>query len=363
MSKIKVLLSALLALLILVASLSLDPASIASVEQKSGSQPDDLGQVRQFWPSDENPIDVVAVAVGPSGDIFAIHRDNRGFSGESTLIERPVIVRLDPETAEVKAEFGGGIFMNPHGLSIGRDGTLWVADIGLNSVIKLSEDGALLAAFGDAYPVWMDPALRVRNVLPRLPVPMSDLTFARPTDVVPLPNGGFAVTDGYRNARLAVFDAKGTLLWERNSRGSKAGSFHLPHGLAADSKGRLYVADRRNARVQVFSSDGQLLAQGRSAELGRPFGLDIGGSDCLFVADGGDRLDIQNLDEGQEFRRGLSRTILENAALEAVLRVATSDRFVLPHDVAVGLDGTVFLADPEAGYLFAVQVESECGSD
>ncbi|MEJ6396149.1 hypothetical protein V8J82_23035 [Gymnodinialimonas sp. 2305UL16-5] len=358
MSKFIVPLSILLAIPLLVAGLSLDPASVASVEQNSSRHPSDLGEVRQFWPNDGNPIDVVAVAIGPNGDVFAIHRDNRGFSGDGTLIERPVIVRLDPETAEVMAEIGDGIFINPHGLSVGEDGALWVADIGLNSVIRLSQDGTLLGAFGDAYPRWMEPALRLRNVLPRLPVPMSDLTFARPTDVVPLPNGGFAVTDGYRNARLAVFDAEGALNWERNSRGSEVGSFHLLHGLAVDREGRLFVADRRNARIQVFSSDGQVLAHRLGAELGRPFGLDIGDDDCLYVVDGGDRLDTQNLTEEQASRRGLSQTILNDADLEPATRVAMSQRFVLPHDVAVGPDGTVFIADPEAGYLFAVQIEN-----
>lgn len=362
MTKTKVLLSALLATVVVVGALSLDPAKVERVELKTGDHQKNLGQVREFWPSEGNPIDVVAVAVGPDGDIFAIHRNNRGFGSQHALIERPTIVRLDPSTAEVVAEFGEGIFINPHGLSVGKDGTLWVADIGLNSIIKLSHDGAVLRAFGDDYPSWMEPILQLRNVLPRLPVPMSDLTFARPTDVVPLLYGGFAVTDGYRNARLAVFDAEGNLLWEHNSRGSEPGSFHLPHGLTADTEGRIYVADRRNARVQVFSPEGHLLSLGHSSELGRPFGLDIGGNNCVYVADGGDHLDIQDLTEDEELRRGLSLVSIENKAVKSVLRSATSQRFILPHDVAVGLDGTVFVADPEARYVFSVQTNLDCSS-
>ena len=75
------------------------------------------------------------------------------------------------------------------------------------------------------------------------------------------PNGDIYVTDGYRNARVHRFTRDGKLVTSWGTPGHAAGQFHLPHSIAIDDDGKLYVADRANQRIQIFSPDGDFLGQ------------------------------------------------------------------------------------------------------
>jgi DNA-binding beta-propeller fold protein YncE len=57
----------------------------------------------------------------------------------------------------------------------------------------------------------------------------------------------------------------------------------VPHSLAMDSAGRLFVADRSNNRIQVFDQEGKYLLEWK--QFGRPSGLFIDKNDILYVAD------------------------------------------------------------------------------
>ena len=57
----------------------------------------------------------------------------------------------------------------------------------------------------------------------------------------------------------------------------------MPHSLALDSAGRLYVADRSNSRIQIFDQDGELLAEWK--QFGRPSSVFIDKNDVIYVAD------------------------------------------------------------------------------
>jgi DNA-binding beta-propeller fold protein YncE len=311
---------------------------------------------RQIWPAPGIAgFAASGVEVAPDGTLVILHRAGRDFGDDATPIADPVIVRVDPATGTELARFGAGLFASPHGLSVGPNGDIWVTDTALNTVTHLDVEGTVLAVHGRRYPAWMEPMLRLRNLLPRLPVPMSADTFARPTDVAPLPDGGFAVTDGYRNARLARFDADGALVWERNARGGEAGEFHLPHGIAADAEGNLAVADRRNARLQLFSPDGSFLKQIAGDVVGRPYGVAYDAQGCLHVVDGGDQLDggapwgavvTLSPDGAMLSRRGGPGPGL--------------GEFDLPHDIAVGPDGTVYVAELGNSRVQALPGELQC---
>ena len=81
--------------------------------------------------------------------------------------------------------------------------------------------------------------------------------FNRPTDVATADDGSFYVSDGYLNSRVAVFSPEGRFLFEWGTKGGGPGQFNVPHGIALDSYGRVYVADRGNARLQVFDKKGK----------------------------------------------------------------------------------------------------------
>ena len=73
--------------------------------------------------------------------------------------------------------------------------------------------------------------------------------------------GNIYVADGYGNSRIAKFDSNGKYLKSWGSRGSAPGQFNIPHTLAIDAQGLVYVGDRANNRIQVFDGEGTFKTQ------------------------------------------------------------------------------------------------------
>src|SRR5262249_57949664 len=86
--------------------------------------------------------------------------------------------------------------------------------------------------------------------------------FNYPTNLALSPAGEMYVTDGYGNARVHKFAPDGRLLLSWGEPGAGPGQFHLPHGVAVDAEGTVYVADRENSRVQLFTPGGEYLGGG-----------------------------------------------------------------------------------------------------
>jgi DNA-binding beta-propeller fold protein YncE len=142
--------------------------------------------------------------------------------------------------------WGQGQVGKAHSVRIDPAGFVWLSDIGLHVVRKFTPEGELLLTLGTPGE------------------PGEDSTHLNmPTDLVVTPAGDIFVTDGYGNNRVVHFDASGTFVKGWGRLGSRAGEFSLPHSIAVDSVGRLYVADRNNARVQVFDQSGRYLDEWR----------------------------------------------------------------------------------------------------
>jgi DNA-binding beta-propeller fold protein YncE len=152
-----------------------------------------------------------------------------------------------------------------HFIRVGPDGNVWTADIKNHVVCKYSPKGKLLLTLGEAGHAGTDQG-----------------HFDKPTDIAVLPTGDIFVTDGYGNRRVIHFDAAGKYINQWGEAGSKPGQFALPHSIVADSKRRLYVADRENARIQVFDTTGKLLAVW--ADLVTPWGLWLTKNDEIWVS-------------------------------------------------------------------------------
>ncbi|WP_437940887.1 SMP-30/gluconolactonase/LRE family protein [Sorangium sp. So ce341] len=159
----------------------------------------------------------------------------------------------------------------------------------------------------------------------------------RPTNVAFGLDGDVYVADGYNHARIARFSAGGELLSEWGEKGFGRGQFDTPHGIATDDEGRVYVADRENARVQVFSADGGYLAQWKSAALGRPWAIAFGPDRHLYVVDGGDQ-------DPERPRGHVLRIDLDGQIVD---RWGTSGdgpgEIDWGHGIAVGQDGSVYV--------------------
>jgi streptogramin lyase len=156
-------------------------------------------------------------------------------------------------------DFGGA-----HYIRLGPDGNVWAANINNHVVRKYSPEGKLLLTLGEVGRAGADQS-----------------HFNKPTDMAVLPTGDIFVTDGYVNRRVIAFDATGKYVNQWGQAGSEPGQFALPHSIVADSHGRLYVADRENARIQVFDTKGKLLAVW--ANIITPWGLCLTKNDELWV--------------------------------------------------------------------------------
>jgi len=190
------------------------------------------------------------------------------------------IQKFDTE-GNLIVSFGADMFLRPHGIHIDADGNVWVTDAeGPNGedprrdgkghqVFKFSPTGELLMTLGKAG-VAGDGADE----------------FNMPSAVFVAPNGDIFIGDGHEgasNARMLKFSADGTFIKTWGKPGTAPGDFELPHGIAMDSRGRLFVGDRGNGRVQIFDQDGNFLEEWK--QFGRPSGIFIDQNDMLYVAD------------------------------------------------------------------------------
>jgi streptogramin lyase len=207
-----------------------------------------------------------------------------------------VVLKFDA-TGKLVRSFGAGMFVFPHGIHVDRDGNIWVTDgqdnlprgargaaadaplppppakvIG-HQVYKFSPEGKLLLTLGKAG----------GN---RPGEPADPASFYQPNDVITNAGGDIFVSEGHggANARIVKFDRNGKFIREWGKRGSAPGEMDQPHGLAFDSRGRLFVADRSNNRIQIFDQDGKLLDYGWE-QYSRISGIYIDRNDVLYAAD------------------------------------------------------------------------------
>ncbi|HEY5645906.1 MAG TPA: peptidyl-alpha-hydroxyglycine alpha-amidating lyase family protein [Pseudomonadales bacterium] len=178
--------------------------------------------------------------------------------------------------------FGAGLIAWPHGIYVDADDNVWIADAngyapipeGWGHVIyKFSPEGELLLTLGE------------KGVAGD-----GKTTFRKPCDVLVAPDGSIFVADGHGSApgepvnnRIVKLDSQGNYLLEFGVAGSDDGELNEPHGLAMDSQGRLFVADRANSRIQIFDQNGNHLDTWY--QFGRPSGLFIDADDVLYSAD------------------------------------------------------------------------------
>jgi peptidylamidoglycolate lyase len=280
------------------AGLSLALALPGCGKGEAQAGPPEPYQVVHGWPSLSPGMvlgQVSGVAVDSHGHVFVFHRADKPWLGPANTapIVPPTILRLDPQTGKIEASFGAGLFLIPHGLRIDGNDHLWITDVGTHQVHELDHDGNVLRSFGVAGEPGADAA-----------------HFNEPTDVAVGPDGTFWVADGYGNSRVVKYAADGTRLGEWGTHGSAPGQLNTPHSIARDTSGRLYVADRGNARIQRFDADGKLLDVWQSPEIGRPWAISVGPHGSIFVVDGGDQNPVPP-DRGRVLRLDDSGHVLE----------------------------------------------------
>jgi hypothetical protein len=160
--------------------------------------------------------------------------------------------------------WGEDVLKTAHHIKFDSRGNVWLADIGHHTVMQFTPEGKLLKTLGTRGAAGEDAT-----------------HLNQPTDMAISPSGDVFVADGYGNNRIVHFDRNGRFVKAWGKLGTGPGEFSLPHAIAMDSKGRLYVADRNNARVQVFDQSGKLLSQWR--DLIVPWGFWVTKQDEIWV--------------------------------------------------------------------------------
>jgi DNA-binding beta-propeller fold protein YncE len=239
------------------------------------------------------------------------------------------VLHFDSSGKLIKS-FGSGMFLFPHGIAIDKDDNVWITD-GQSAngkgftVVKFSPDGKVLMTL--------------------------DYTFNQPNDVAIAPNGDIFVAEGHTpmmgSAQILKFNKDGKFLMKWGKHGSAPGEFEVPHTLAFDSRGRLFVGDRANNRIQIFDQDGKYLDQWK--QFSRPSGMYIDKNDILYVTDS------ESTDkEGYGYNPGWKRGIRIGSAKDGVVTAFIPDPLVptgaLPatsaaEGIAVDADGVIYGAE------------------
>jgi sugar lactone lactonase YvrE len=205
------------------------------------------------------------------GNVWGYERCGAGTAGGGPVDceNNPVdpVFKFDRHTGKVLANFGKGVMVTPHGISVDRQGNVWIADFAGNKegtrghqVHKFSPKGEKLLSLGVAG--------KPGN---------ADGQFNQPNDVVVGPDGSIYVSDGHdaqgmttqqaindglkrgATSRISKFSADGKFIKSWGKIGVRHGEFRTPHALMFDARGRLWVADRGNHRLEIFDQDGNYL--------------------------------------------------------------------------------------------------------
>ncbi|MGE0451124.1 MAG: peptidyl-alpha-hydroxyglycine alpha-amidating lyase family protein [Vicinamibacterales bacterium] len=251
------------------------------------------------WPA------VTAVEPSPDGTIYVVHRC---FENSCEGRSEPPILKYDSQGQLVKA-WGERMFNFPHGATLDHEGHLWVTDARAangrgNQVFKFDADGRVLMTLGRAGETGSGPDV-----------------FDQPTDVVVAPNGDIFVTDSHRggtNNRVVKFTATGVFVKQWGTKGSGRGQMSEPHSIAMDSRGRLFVGDRENNRIQIFDQEGGYIDEWR--QFGRPSGIYITSDDTMYVADS-----ESGPDTGAHERLGIKKGIRIGSARDGRVRAFIED--------------------------------------
>ena len=183
----------------------------------------------------------IGIATNSKGHVFVYTR-----SGDTRVFE------FD-ENGNYVREIGQGLYglEFAHAVRVDAQDNIWIVDEGTNMVLKFNPQGRIMMVIGRRpEPV----AGAFETTLPA--TPPEKYRFGRPTDVTFDAQGNIFGSDGYVNSRVVKYDKNGRFIKSvGGARGSEPSQMSTPHSITSDANGNIYVADRGNARVQVFDNN------------------------------------------------------------------------------------------------------------
>jgi DNA-binding beta-propeller fold protein YncE len=276
--------------------------------------------------------EVTAIAIDSKDRVFVF---NRG--------EHPVMI-FDRDGSFI-GSWGEGQFARPHGIMIGPDDSVYCTDDLDHTVKKFTPDGKLLFTLGTSG----KPSDTGATSIDYRTIKHSSDPFYFPTNMALSPDGEIYVADGYGNARIHKFSAEGNLMLSWGAPGSGPGQFHVPHGIAVNREGVVFVADRENSRIQLFSPKGEFLAE--QTQIARPCQVAFGAAENLYVAELGYRAGMWPGTSAPSPDATGGRVSIFSADWQLLAQLgggtdptAPGD-FFAPHDICVDSHGDFFVAE------------------
>jgi len=276
--------------------------------------------------------EVTAVAIDSQDRVFVF---NRG--------EHPVMV-FNTDGSFVTS-WGEGVFARPHGITIGPDDCVYCTDDLDHTVRKFTPDGRLLMTLGTSG----RPSDTGATSIDFRTIQHAGPPFHFPTNVALSSGGEIYVSDGYGNARVHKFTPDGQLILSWGEPGNGPGQFHVPHGIAVDRRGTVFVADRENSRIQRFTPDGRFIDEW--PDLARPCQVAFDADGNLYVAELGYRAGMWPGTSAPSADATGGRVSVFDPRGELLARwgggrnpTAPGD-FFAPHDIRIDAHGDVYVAE------------------
>jgi DNA-binding beta-propeller fold protein YncE len=260
--------------------------------------------------------DASAVDVDADGNVWVLHRAGRPWAEPfpKDMIAENTVFKFAPD-GTLLAQWGAGQFIMPHGLSIDPQGKVWITDVAYEQVFRVSPEGVQELVIGERGVTRQDEG-----------------HFGRPADVAFL-GDRVLVADGYVNTRVAEFSPDGTFIRDW-------GDFDVAHAVAVDER-RIYVADRENARIQVFGHDAELIETRASPSGHHTYSLKPLGGGRLLAVEGRD---------GANRTGAIIRIYAADGRIEASYDVGLpGEDASLGHDLAIGPGGHIYVTDVAGG--------------
>ena len=317
--------------------------SCSAPREQSGSEPFQLGPFTfrsdpdwAKWPAELEGVHVMNSCWGADGLLYAA----------TDRSETPIVV-LDQDGRCLKS-VGQGLFQKAHSVFYTPKGTLLVADADKTAHVirEITPQGELVRTFGtpgvpgdsgyqfDYYQVLekegQQPSTHPWCTDPKAMARLDSIRkrgtpFCRPCGMILTEDGMYYAADGYGNCAVHRFDAEGMYLDSWGSPGTQPGAFRIVHAVLVDRFDRVWIADRENCRVQLFTRTGELLAA-TSGGMSRAGGI-WADDNYLYVGE---------LDGGL--------TIIDLQKLEIAGQSAGAGQFFRIHGVSGDAGGNLYLS-------------------
>ena len=209
-------------------------------------------------PADMYLGEVAGVAVNSKGHVFIFNRGNT--TGPAYGAAAAQLLEFGPDGKFIR-EIGHNLYAwsFAHTVRVDKQDNIWVTDKGSDMVIRFNPEGRVTMVFGRKQEASDEGTEPLKH--PHPPLPPVDGQFRQVTDIAWDADGNGYISDGYINSRVAKIDKNGDWVKSWGEPGTGPGQFNTPHSIATDNQGNVYVADRGNARIQVFDGNGTFLRE------------------------------------------------------------------------------------------------------